>query len=121
MLVDDVVRELPEMRRHAESLMVDTCVRRRYTSVAVDDYGIPTSTVTEVSLPCRKVPAPGTEDSTDRNVQTHEAAFLFPYDTDIEGSDELLHDGVIWQVIGPPLSQSLPVRLRVLARRSEAL
>lgn len=120
-LADAVAAELPELRRQAESMMTDTCVRRRYTEGAPDDYGTPTTTVSELSVPCRKVLAPGNEESVDRDVQTHDAAFHVPHNSDIRGDDELVHDGVTWHVIGPPIAQSTPVRLRVLARRSEAL
>lgn len=119
-IADHLAQELAGLRLQAESLMADTCIRRRYTDGVADEYGNATRTSSDVVLPCRKVPAPGNEDTTDRDVQTHEAAFLFAWDADVVGSDELVHDGVVWQVIGPPISQSWPVRLRVLARRSEA-
>lgn len=121
MLADAIATELPLLRAEAESLMVDTCTRRRYSDGAADAYGNQTRTASDVTLACRKRPAAGNEDTTDRDVQTHEAEFHFAWNADVAGGDELIHNGVTWQVIGPPMVQSWPVRLRAVARRSEAL
>ena len=101
--------------------MVDTCVRRRFTDGAPDAYGNPVTTSTTIELPCRKVLQDGTERDGDQTIQVHQAEFHVPYDSDVQGHDVIEHDGDTWEVIGPPVQQSLPVRLRVQVRRTEAL
>lgn len=113
--------ELADLRAEVESTLEDTCTRRRFAAGAVDDYGNPTQgAADDDEYPCRLVPAPGSEDTVDRDVQTHEASFLLPHDADVVGGDVLIHDST-WEVIGPAVTQSWPTHLRVIVRRSEAL
>lgn len=114
--------QLEGMRATVAASLDDSCTRRRFAAGAADAFGNATQgAVADVTLACRKVPAPGNEDTVDRDVQTHEAAFLFEYDADVVGDDEIVHDAVTWQVIGPATAQSWPTHLRVIVRRTEAL
>lgn len=112
--------ELESMRSTVSSTLIDTCVRRRYTDGTPDDYGVPARTSTDATYACRKLPAVGSEDTTDRNVQTYEASMLLPDDADVEGDDVLVHDGDTWQVLGPASTQSWTTHLRVNLRRTAA-
>jgi hypothetical protein len=114
--------QLASMRSTLGDSLTDTCTRRRYAVGTADAYGNPAQgTAADVAYDCRLVPAPGNEESTDRDVQTHDAAFLLPHDADVIGTDLLIHETVIWQVLGPSVTQSWPTHLRVLVRRTEAL
>lgn len=114
--------ELASMRATMGETLDDSCVRRRYPDSSVDDYGNVTRGIpADVPYACSKKPAPGAEDTTDRDVQTNEASFLLPHDADVAGGDELVHDGTTWHVIGPAVTQSWATHLRVFVRRTEAL
>lgn len=98
-----------------------TAVRRRYAAAADDPYGIPTQgAASNVTYAARLVPAPGNEDTVDRDVQTHEASVLLPSGADIVGGDQLVIDATVWEVIGPAVSPSWETHLRVLVRRTDA-
>lgn len=114
--------ELADLRAEVEATLEDTCTRRRYADGALDERGNPTQgAADEVEYACRLVPAPGSEDTVDRDVQTHDASFLLPHDADVIGGDILEHDEITWEVIGPAVTQSWPTHLRVIVRRSETL
>lgn len=113
--------QLARMQDTVEQSFNSTCVRRRFDMTTLDRFNNPVrGAPTDVTYACRKVPAPGNEDTTDRAVQTSEAGFLLPHDADVEATDVLIHEGDTWEVIGPTTGQSWETHLRVLVRRSEA-
>lgn len=114
--------QLASMQADIESSLYDTCTRRRHATGAADTFGNPAAgAASDVTYDCRLVPATGSEDTLDRDVQTKEGSFLLPHDADVIGGDQIIHDAVTWEVIGPAVAQSWTTHLRVLVRRTDAI
>lgn len=113
--------DLDGLRATVAASFNTTCTRRRYAVGTADTFGNPTAGATsDVAYACRFVPAPGNEDTVDRDVQINEGAVLLPYDADVLGGDQLIVSSTTWEVIGPAVGQSWSTHLRVIVRRTAA-
>lgn len=90
-------------RRQVEQFR-STCIRRRFP-IAKDEYGNDVRDLNspqDVALPCRLVQTEAREVTVDRETQVSDWELILAWDADVEASDQIIMDGVTYEVLGPP-------------------
>lgn len=79
------------------------------TAGAEDDYGNPADVFTSAGVwPCLRWQGSGRENQQDRETEVDTSKVDFPPDAPVNGHSKVLLDGVMYQVVGPPVLHRTP-------------